>query len=193
VDSLTGLRVLDERGIHAIVDLGSGGGFPGLPLAATLPFARAMLVESVAKKARFLETVVAATELGSIVQVVAVRAEAVASVPRGAAVVARALAPLAELIELAFPLLVGSGGALVAWKSASALEPAGGDELGAARRAIAAIDPGATVEIVSAVPDGAGAAVADLADHRLVVVTRRATAIDRSWPRDPAARKRHPW
>ena len=35
--------------------------------------------------------------------------------------------------------------------------------------------------------------VADLADHRLVVVTRRATSIDRSWPRDPAARKRRPW
>jgi 16S rRNA (guanine527-N7)-methyltransferase len=185
--------VLDERGIHAIVDLGSGGGFPGLPLAATLPFARAMLVESVAKKARFLETVVAATELGSIVQVRAVRAEAVTSVPRGAAVVARALAPLAELIELAFPLLVGVGASLVAWKSASALEPGGGDELGAARRAIATIDPGATLEVVPAIPDGAGAAVADLADHRLVVVTRRATSIDRAWPRDPAARKRRPW
>jgi hypothetical protein len=152
-----------------------------------------MLVESVAKKARFLETVVAATELADVVQVAAVRAEAMSSVPRDAAVVARALAPLAELIELAFPLLVGAGGSLVAWKSASALGPGGGDELGAARRAIAAIDPGASIAVEPAVPDDAGAAVADLADHRLVVVTRRATRIDSGWPRDPAARKRRPW
>ena len=117
-----------------------------------------------------------------------------ASVPRGAAVVARALAPLAELIELAFPLLVGAGGSLVAWKSASALGPGGGDELGAARRAIAAIDPGRDDRGRAGRSRTAPARPsADLADHRLVVVTRRATRSTASWPRDPAARKRRPW
>ena len=55
LDSLTAVPILRERGIDALVDLGSGGGFPGLPLAAVLPARRALLVESVAKKARFLE------------------------------------------------------------------------------------------------------------------------------------------
>jgi 16S rRNA (guanine527-N7)-methyltransferase len=194
VDSLAALGILEGRRVRSVVDLGSGGGFPGLPLAAALPAVRAVLVESVGKKARFLEAAVAATGLGGRVDVRAVRAEALAPppAPLGTAVLARALAPLAELVELAFPLLE-PGGVLVAWKSASALADDEGGEIVATHRAIAAIDPGATVEVVPAVRDGAGPAVADLADHRLVVVTRGAGTIDKPWPRDPAARKRHPW
>src|SRR4029079_15248598 len=49
-DSLTGLRVLRERGVDRFVDLGSGGGYPGIPLAAALPADRALLADSTAKK-----------------------------------------------------------------------------------------------------------------------------------------------
>jgi 16S rRNA (guanine527-N7)-methyltransferase len=177
-----------------IVDLGSGGGFPGIPLVAVLPFARGILVESVAKKARFLSTVVAATGLVDVVEVEPVRAEALSAgrVGRAETVVARAVAPLAELIELAFPLLPRDG-SLVAWKSASGLAEDGRGELAGARRAIAAIDPNATVAVERAVPEDAGPAVEGLADHRLVVVTRRAEDLAPMWPRDPAVRKRKPW
>jgi len=194
VDSLTAIRVMEGHRPRRIVDLGSGGGFPGIPLVAVLPFARGILVESVAKKARFLSTVVAATGLVDVVEVEPVRAEALSAgrVGRAETVVARAVAPLAELIELAFPLLPRDG-SLVAWKSASGLAEDGRGELAGARRAIAAIDPNATVAVERAVPEDAGPAVEGLADHRLVVVTRRAEDLAPMWPRDPAVRKRNPW
>jgi 16S rRNA (guanine527-N7)-methyltransferase len=50
-DSLAAVPVLRARSIDRFLDLGSGGGFPGLPLALALPAARAVLVESVGKKA----------------------------------------------------------------------------------------------------------------------------------------------
>ena len=61
LDSLTALRLLRRAGIAEFVDLGSGGGYPGLPLAIALPARRALLVESIGKKARFLEVAVAAS------------------------------------------------------------------------------------------------------------------------------------
>jgi 16S rRNA (guanine527-N7)-methyltransferase len=200
VDSLTAIRILEGHRPRRIVDLGSGGGFPGIPLVAVQPFTRGILVESVAKKARFLSTVVAATGLADIVEVEPVRAETLTAGAVGHAetVVARAVAPLAELIELAFPLLP-QGGSLVAWKGAGALANGEASELAAARRAIAAIDPAATLEIEPTVPADSAlaaderAAVASLVDHRLIVVTRHADELGPAWPRDPAARKRKPW
>ena len=63
IDSLTGLAVLRERGADRFIDLGSGGGYPGIPLAAAYPAARALLLEPVGKKARFLSVVAEATGL----------------------------------------------------------------------------------------------------------------------------------
>ncbi len=140
VDSLTAAASMRERGISRFVDLGSGGGYPGIPLAAVIPAERALLIEPIAKKAGFLSAVVAATGLEEVVEAAAVRAEALAADPRHRgrwpAVTARAVAGLAELVELAFPLLA-PGGCLVAWKR--------GDltlELAAADRAIAALGGG---------------------------------------------------
>jgi 16S rRNA (guanine527-N7)-methyltransferase len=198
VDSLTGIRILEARRIRRVVDLGSGGGFPGLPVAAVLGGARVRLIESVAKKARFLQAAVDATGLAGRVEVHPVRAETLAvdraRTGRWDAVTARAVAPLADLVELAFPLL-GPHACLVAWKSASAVTGAN-SELAAARRAIAAIDPAARLEVEPAIPPataGREAALAPLADHRLVVVSRGAGPISGRWPRDPAARRRAPW
>ena len=54
VDSLTAAASMRERGISRFVDLGSGGGYPGIPLAAAIPAERALLIEPIAKKADFL-------------------------------------------------------------------------------------------------------------------------------------------
>ncbi len=198
-DSLTGLAVLRARGIDRLVDLGSGGGFPGMTLAAALPADRALLVESVAKKARFLATVVAATGLGRHVAAVPDRAETVAAGPadrgRWPAVTARAVAPLAELVELAFPLLE-PGGVLVAWKRGPVDDRAGlGGELDAAARALDAIDPGGRIEVRVPIPAGVATnpAIADLADHILVIVERGRGTVGDLWPRDMALRSRRPW
>jgi 16S rRNA (guanine527-N7)-methyltransferase len=199
VDSLTGLAVLRARRVDRFVDLGSGGGFPGIPLAVALPADRALLIDSIGKKVRFLATAVAAIGLDARVASEAVRAEtlALAAEDRGhwPAVTARAVAPLAELAELALPLL-RPGGILVAWKRGDPADPEGlGGELSAARLAVDAIDPGGRIEVVRALRQDAerGGGLEDLAAHQLVVIERGQGTIAREWPRDPAARRRSPW
>ena len=98
-----------------IADLGSGAGFPGLPLAVALPRARVALVESAARKSAFLERAIAAADVSNA-EVVHARAE---DWPAGNEahdlVTARALAALPVVVEYAAPLLT-LGGALVAWR-----------------------------------------------------------------------------
>ena len=63
LDSLSAALVLPaaaQSPPYAMVDIGSGGGFPGVPLKILLPHARLALVESVAKKAAFLRHLVQA-------------------------------------------------------------------------------------------------------------------------------------
>ncbi len=122
VDSLSAVPLLAARGpAGRICDIGSGAGYPGIPLAIALPDSQVVLIESTAKKARFLDAVIAVAGLLERVTVHAERAEAVAAdVRRGIVapfdvVTARAVGDLAELVELAFPLL-RIGGVLIAWK-----------------------------------------------------------------------------
>jgi 16S rRNA (guanine527-N7)-methyltransferase len=181
IDSLAALPLLRDLGIRRFVDLGSGAGYPGLPLAVALP-ARVLLVESVAKKARFLRTVVTATGLDDEVSVAATRAETLAAMPehRGSwqAVTARAVTALPDLIELALPVLT-EGGVLVAWKRGDIAA-----ELAAGGRAAAQL--GGTRPMVQEVH------LPGLAGHVLVVVTKRRPT-PAGFPRDPAARTRRPW
>jgi 16S rRNA (guanine527-N7)-methyltransferase len=182
LDSLSAVPWLRDRGAERILDLGSGGGYPGLPLAAALPDAAVTLVEPIAKKARFLRAVVEATGLADRVTILTARAEALAAEPgrRGTwhVVTARAVASTADLVELAFPLLV-PGGSLVAWKRGDLAA-----ELAAARRAIDALG-GGTLEVSEVT-------VAGLPDHRLAIATRTGV-VPGAYPRDPTARRRHRW
>lgn len=182
VDSLSAVSLLRERAIDRFVDVGSGGGYPGLPLAAALPAVRALLTEPIGKKAGFLGTVIAAVGLQETVEAAQVRAEALAGDTRHRgrwpAVTARAVASLADLVELCFPLLA-PGGILIAWKRGDLAV-----ELAAAERAMDALG-GGRVDI-RPVP------VAGLASHRLVVVTASGR-VPAAYPRDPGARKRRPW
>ncbi len=134
VDSLGCLRTLSPSDGEWVVDLGSGAGFPGLPLAVARPKVRFTLVEATGKKAAFLRGVVG--ELGlSRVDVVQARAEELGRDPawreRVDGVVARAVAPLSTLVEWALPLC-RVGGRLVALKG-----PAADAEVAAAGRALA--------------------------------------------------------
>jgi len=88
-----------------LIDLGSGGGFPGLVLALLTSW-RVHLVESDQRKAAFLRE--AARETGAAVTIHAVRAETLRIVP-AQVVTARALAPIAALLPLAVPLLAMDG------------------------------------------------------------------------------------
>jgi 16S rRNA (guanine527-N7)-methyltransferase len=181
LDSLSAVPTMRALGASRFLDLGSGGGFPGVPLAAALPGTDAVLVEPIGKKARFLQTALAATGLERRVEVVASRAEALAADPRqrGAwpAVTARAVARLDELVEIAFPLL-SKGGSVLAWKRGD-LE----QELPAGERAVAALG-GGELRVVAV-------ELAGLHEHCLVVATRTGRLPDQ-FPRDPATRRRRP-
>jgi 16S rRNA (guanine527-N7)-methyltransferase len=183
LDSLSAVPLLREWGVERILDLGSGGGLPGIPLAIAFPESHVLLVESVGKKAGFLRTAVAADVAGGMrgrVAVAAARAEDLAVPERGRAqwdvVTVRAVASLAELIELSFPLL-RVGGRLVAWKR----EPMDA-EVATARNAARAL--GGEID-VHEVP------IEQFADRRLVVV-EKTRATPRRYPRPPAERRSHP-
>ncbi len=121
-DSLVALEVDALAGARRIADLGAGAGFPGLALAVAMPGASVSLVESQARKCRFMEAVCAAAALVNV-RVVCARAEEwAAGVGATDAVLARALAPAPVVLEYAAPLL-RVGGALVEWRGQR--DPAG--------------------------------------------------------------------
>ena len=122
-DSLAGLAVPGLATAVKIVDLGAGAGFPGLALAAALPDARVDLIESVGRKAAFIEEAAGAAEIANA-RAVRARSEEWArkEPPHGGreaydAATARAVGRLVTVAELSSPLL-RAGGVLVAWKGA---------------------------------------------------------------------------
>jgi 16S rRNA (guanine527-N7)-methyltransferase len=161
----------------ALLDLGSGGGYPGLPLTAALSLGRVGLLESVGKKARFLAVAGAAVRSALLegsppgapvptIESIPERAEDLAEEPGERAawdvVTARAVGSLAEVLELSLPL-VREGGLIVAWKRE---EDGGGlrTELREAGSIIRAAGGGR--------PDVETVTVPMLAGHRLVVVSK---------------------
>jgi 16S rRNA (guanine527-N7)-methyltransferase len=113
-DALRAVETL--RGFEGpIVDVGSGGGTPGLPLAAAFPEREVTLLEASARKAAFLERV---SVPFPNVQVIAGRAEEQEPDAYGVAV-AKALAPPAVAAEWCLPL-VRAGGAAILWVGESA-------------------------------------------------------------------------
>jgi 16S rRNA (guanine527-N7)-methyltransferase len=144
-DSLVALEVDAVRAARRVADLGSGGGFPGLPLAIALPHAEVALVESVGRKCAFLERATAALGLDNV-RVVNARVESWSdALGTRDVVTARALAPLGVVVEYAAPLL-GADSALVAWKARrdpaeEAAATAAADVLGMSRPEPLAVQP----------------------------------------------------
>lgn len=120
-DSLTLLPILQQAEARTVVDVGSGGGLPGLVLAAVLPDVEFTLVESIGKKARFLQETAAAMGCHNV-RVRSVRAETLGAKELRECidvVVSRAVARLPILLELCLPM-VRTGGFFVAIKGEQA-------------------------------------------------------------------------
>jgi 16S rRNA (guanine527-N7)-methyltransferase len=100
-----------------VADIGSGAGLPGVVLALARPDLRITLVESLNRRATFLREVVADLEVAVVVE--EGRAEQLSERLAVDVVVARAVAPLGRLVELAAPL-ARPGGVLLAIKGQSA-------------------------------------------------------------------------
>lgn len=103
-------------GATRVLDAGTGAGFPGLPLAIILPKTRFTLAESSQKKARFVEAAVESLELRNV-EVLAQRAEELASTQHPQIITARAVAPMHKLLEL-FGKALRRGARLMLYKGA---------------------------------------------------------------------------
>lgn len=121
LDSLTCLSVM-RNPCERLIDVGTGAGFPGVPLKIIYPSIQLTLVESVGKKADFCRHLVKTLRLESV-QVIQERAEIIGQMPAHRQqydwAVARAVAVMPVLVEYLLPL-VRVGGAVLAMKGESA-------------------------------------------------------------------------
>ncbi|MBL8877989.1 MAG: 16S rRNA (guanine(527)-N(7))-methyltransferase RsmG [Phycisphaerales bacterium] len=131
-DSLALLTLLNDRPIRSLLDLGSGGGVPGLPLACVLPNTRITLLDATAKKIAACDRIAGSLALTNV-SCIAGRAEDLAHEAahreKFDAVTARAVAKLPLLIEWAAGFLINGGSAFF-FKT-----PAAEHEIADARRA----------------------------------------------------------
>ncbi|MGH2621350.1 MAG: 16S rRNA (guanine(527)-N(7))-methyltransferase RsmG, partial [Anaerolineales bacterium] len=139
LDSLSCLLALKPRAGDKLVDVGSGAGFPGIPLKIACPQIRVVLLESIGKKAEFCRHIVQLLGLRGV-EVIQARAEQLGRDPehRGRYdwAVARAVARLPVLLEYLLPLLrvggvaiaqKGEGGPAEAERAQPALQVLGGE------------------------------------------------------------------
>jgi 16S rRNA (guanine527-N7)-methyltransferase len=144
-DSLVALEIHAVRGAGVLADIGTGAGFPGLPLAIALPEARVLLVESGGRAAAFAGDLAARAGLGNV-EVVAERVEDWrAGIGAVDVVTARALAGLPVVLEYAAPLL-GEGGNAIVWRGRRSPEEEkraalAADELGLALEEVRSVRP----------------------------------------------------
>ncbi len=183
VESLALLRALEEAGVSgaSAIDIGTGAGFPGLPIKIVRPLLALTLVEATGKKAAFLERLAQRLELAGVT-VIQARAEELGHHPAHRAAydlaLARAVAPLPVLVELALPLL-RLGGYLAAPKGSAA--PREVKEAAAALQAC-----GGRVELVRCLEIPAAGPVPTL------VLVRKVAETPERYPRRPGIPAKRP-
>jgi 16S rRNA (guanine527-N7)-methyltransferase len=141
-DSLAALDLPAVRNARSVVDIGAGAGFPGLPLAIALPGAHVDLVEAASRKTAVIARLAAAAGIVNARSIHA-RAEEWADgegARRYDLATARAVAPLAVLVEYAAPLL-SVGGVFVAWKGTPAPDEVVAGEAAASQLGLDALGP----------------------------------------------------
>jgi len=184
-DSLSGLEVPQVLSARRIADIGAGAGFPGLVLAIALPRAQVDLVESAGRKTAVIDRLIQAAQIPNA-RSITTRAEELGGVPAALGggreaydvVTARAVGPLAALVEYAAPLLRESG-VLVAWKGAR--DPA--EE--AAGVAAAAVVGMAEVEVLPVKPFPSS-------ENRHLHVLRKTSPTPSGFPRRPGMARKRP-
>ena len=164
-----------------LIDVGSGGGVPGIPLKILFPNIRLVLLEATIRKAGFRRHLKDRLELENI-EIVAGRAEEVAHLSqyreRFNLVLSRAVAPLPTLIELTLPFC-DIGGSLIAHKK-------GEIELEVSRTARAISTLGGNLREVKAVE------LEEFTDQRWLVIIDKVSATPQQYPRRPGMPAKRP-
>ena len=165
----------------SLLDLGSGAGFPGIPLKIIDENIDLCLVESIKKKANFLTYI--SWQLGlNNVTIISDRAETIAKEPKDResfdVVVSRAVARLDTLLELALPL-VKIGGLFIAHKSINVQS-----EISSAKKALALL--GGELSRVQEVH------IKDILGPSTLVVYKKVKRSPRIYPRKPGVPKKNP-
>lgn len=164
-----------------LIDIGTGAGFPGLPLKILLPDIKLTLLDSTAKKARFLEDIVQKLGLEGI-DIVVGRAEEVGHFlqrrEKYNLAVSRAVAALPALVELALPFCA-VGGSFIAHKKGDIEEEVARSEkaievLGGRLREVRALD------------------LPQLDDQRFLVIIDKAQPTPQKYPLHPGVPARRP-
>jgi 16S rRNA (guanine527-N7)-methyltransferase len=185
LDSLTVILALGEgdmrRPDFSIIDVGTGAGFPGLPLKIVFGEPQLVLLDSVAKKTVFLRHVIEQLELHNV-EIVVGRAEEIAHQPlyrqRFDLALCRAVASCATSAELALPFCQ-IGGKFVAQKKGNI-----GQEIDKATKAIATL--GGKFDQVKEIR------LEELGDVRYLVVVDKIESTPEKYPRRSGVPKRRP-
>ncbi|MCL4460062.1 MAG: 16S rRNA (guanine(527)-N(7))-methyltransferase RsmG [Chloroflexi bacterium] len=164
-----------------VIDIGSGGGFPGLPLKIFRPELEVTLVDSVAKKTAFLHHLVARLRL-SDVSIITARAEEIGHRPEQREqydiALSRAVTILPTLLEYCLPL-TRVGGRFIAPKKMGITA-----ELKAAARALTLLGGRLREPVVFELPI--------IAEQRQLVVVDKVQSTPRSYPRRPGIPAKRP-
>ena len=169
VDSLFAAHALRELKATDVLDVGSGGGFPALPVAAALPEVSMTALDSTAKKCRHIEALARETGLSNV-RVVCARAEEASGLFGSfGAVISRAVANLPALLELTSPH-ASLGGYVLAMKGEQAEKEASEAARAAEKLGLTALDP-----IIYSLPEGG--------NHRAILVYRKDRETPAGYPR----------
>lgn len=180
-DSLTPVLVHDFTGDERLIDVGTGAGFPGIPLKIAFPRLRLTLLDALKKRIAFLEAVVHELALDDV-QLIHGRAEDWGRDARHREqydmAISRAVARLNVLSEYCLPF-VRPGGVFVAMKGSDVA-----DEVQEAQRAVRRLGGGAVETFSFALPDDAG--------HRTLCTVRKEKPTPPKYPRVPGVPAKKP-
>lgn len=166
LDSLTVLTCMDIKQCASVIDIGTGAGFPGIPLKIMRPDIQLTLLDSLNKRLTFLKELTNKLEMGAVL--VHARAEEGGRQKplreKFDVATARAVAPLNLLCEYCLPFLK-VGGAFVAMKGPNCT-----DEVESAKKAIALLGCELQQQKQLTLPDGSG--------RTLIVIKKNKTTPD---------------